>query len=119
MFDVIEDPRFGNATRHPFGSTFLRVFAAIDGRTLRGSRKADESTVQIVSTWACHKKTARLRSHLPRIHHRPPSNVGALGNRVSSLQRPGLGLCSISLVGKFSDGFIHTRRDFLQQYKET
>lgn len=125
MFDVIEDPRSGNATRHPFGSilfialcamlcgmdhcedfvrfakareawlkkwialpngipcgnTFLRVFAAIDpaafteclaalvtricpelagklvaidGKTLRGSRKADESTVQIVSAWACH-----------------------------------------------------------------
>jgi hypothetical protein len=125
MFDVIEDPRTGNATRHPFGSilfislcallcgmntcedfvrfakareewlkkwidlpngipcanTFLRVFAAIDpvafteclaafvgrlcpelagrlvaidGKTLRGSRKADESTVQIVSAWACH-----------------------------------------------------------------
>lgn len=125
MFDVIEDPRGGNATRHPFGSilfialcsilcgmdtcedfvrfakarkdwlekwidlpkgipcanTFLRVFAAIDplrfaeciaqyivricpeladelvaidGKTLRGSRKADESTVQIVSAWACH-----------------------------------------------------------------
>ena len=125
MFDVIEDPRSGNATRHPFGSilfialcallcgmntcedfvrfakareewlrkwiplpngipcanTFLRVFAAIDpvafteclaafvtricpelagrlvaidGKTLRGSRKADESTVQILSAWACH-----------------------------------------------------------------
>jgi len=125
MFEVIEDPRSGNATRHPFGSilfialcallcgmdtcedfvrfakaredwlrkwialpggipcgnTFLRVFAAIDpgrfteclaafvtavcpdlagklvaidGKTLRGSRKADESTVQIVSAWACH-----------------------------------------------------------------
>jgi predicted transposase YbfD/YdcC len=125
MFDVIEDPRSGNATRHPFGSilfialcamlcgmdhcedfvrfakaredwlkkwialpngipcgnTFLRVFAAIDpaaftecltalvtricpelagklvaidGKTLRGSRKTDESTVQIVSAWACH-----------------------------------------------------------------
>jgi len=125
MFEVIEDPRTGNATRHPFGSilfialcavlcgmdtcedfvrfakarrvwlekwialpggipcgnTFLRVFAAIDpqrftecmaafvssvcpelagqlvaidGKTLRGSRKADESTVQIVSAWACH-----------------------------------------------------------------
>lgn len=125
MFDLIEDPRIGNATRHPFGSilfislcallcgmntcedfvrfakareewlkkwialpngipcanTFLRVFAAIDpvafteclaafvgrlcpelagrlvaidGKTLRGSRKADESTVQIVSAWACH-----------------------------------------------------------------
>ena len=125
MFSVIEDPRSGNATRHPFGSilfialcavlcgmdtcqdfvrfakarrewlekwialpngipcgsTFLRVFAAInpeqfvrcisefvaavcpdladqlvalDGKTLRGSRKADESTVQIVSAWACH-----------------------------------------------------------------
>lgn len=125
MFDVISDPRTGNATRHPFGSilfialcatlcgmdtcedfvrfakarkswlekwialpggipcsnTFLRVFAAIDpvaftecltlfvkavcpelagrlvaidGKTLRGSRKADESTVQIVSAWSCH-----------------------------------------------------------------
>lgn len=125
MFDVIEDPRSGNATRHPFGSilfialcallcgmntcedfvrfakareewlrkwidlpngipcanTFLRVFAAIDpvsfteclaafvsricpdlagklvaidGKALRGSRKADESTVQILSAWACH-----------------------------------------------------------------
>ncbi|NJM36667.1 MAG: ISAs1 family transposase [Akkermansiaceae bacterium] len=125
MFDVIEDPRTGNATRHPFGSilfialcallcgmntcedfarfakaredwlkkwislpngipcpnTFLRVFAAInpvsfsaclvefvthisldlkgklvaiDGKTIRGSRNADESTVQILSAWACH-----------------------------------------------------------------
>lgn len=125
MFDVIEDPRSGNATRHPFGSilfialcailcgmdtcedfvrfakareswlrkwialpngipcgnTFLRVFAAIDpalftecltafvtricpelagklvaidGKALRGSRKADEGTVQIVSAWSCH-----------------------------------------------------------------
>lgn len=125
MFDVIEDPRSGNATRHPFGSilfialcallcgmntcedfvrfakareewlekwiplpegitcanTFLRVFAAIDpvafteclaafvaricpdlagrlvaidGKALLGSRKPDESTVQIVSAWACH-----------------------------------------------------------------
>lgn len=125
MFDVIENPRSGNATRHPFGSilfialcallcgmntcedfvrfakareewlekwiplpegitcanTFLRVFAAIDpvafteclaafvaricpdlagrlvaidGKALLGSRKPDESTVQIVSAWACH-----------------------------------------------------------------
>lgn len=125
MFEVIEDPRSGNATRHPFGSilfialcailcgmdhcedfvrfakareswlkkwialpggipcanTFLRVFAAIDpvlfteclttfvtricpelagklvaidGKTLRGSRKADGTTVQIVSAWSCH-----------------------------------------------------------------
>lgn len=125
MFDILEDPRKGNATLHPFGSlifialsaiicgmdtcedfvrfakarkkwlkkwvalpngipcanTFLRLFAAIDpavfgeclvayvttlapdlkgrlvnidGKTLRGSRKADESTVQIVSAWAQH-----------------------------------------------------------------
>lgn len=125
MFDVIEDPRTGNATRHPFGSilfialcailcgmdtcedfvrfakareewlkkwialpggipcgnTFLRVFAAIDpvaftecltvfvkaicpelggrlvaidGKALRGSRKSDQSTVQIVSAWSAH-----------------------------------------------------------------
>lgn len=123
MFDLLEDPRTSNATRHPFGSlifialssiicgmdtcedfarfakarkdwlckwielphgipcanTFLRLFAAIDpaefgecllafvktfspelkdrlinidGKTLRGSRKTDESTVQIVSAWA-------------------------------------------------------------------
>jgi len=125
MFDILEDPRKGNATLHPFGSiifialsaiicgmdtcedfvryakarkewlekwvllphdipcakSFLRIFAAIDpavfgqclvsfvttlspdlkdrlvnidGKTLRGSRKADESTVQIVSAWAQH-----------------------------------------------------------------
>jgi predicted transposase YbfD/YdcC len=29
---------------------------ALDGKTLRGSRKADESTVQIVSAWACHNR---------------------------------------------------------------
>jgi len=65
----------------PCANTFLRLFAAIDpavfgecllafvtklspdlknrlvnidGKTLRGSRKADESTVQIVSAWAQH-----------------------------------------------------------------
>jgi len=65
----------------PCANSFLRIFAAIDpavfgecllnfvttlspdlkgrlvnidGKTLRGSRKADESTVQIVSAWAQH-----------------------------------------------------------------
>lgn len=143
MFDVIEDPRSGNATRHPFGSilfialcamlcgmdhcedfvrfakareawlkqwialpngipcgnTFLRVFAAIDpaafteclaafvtricpelagklvaidGKTLRGSRKADESTVQIVSAWASQRPDARSESrrHQEQRNHR-------------------------------------------------
>lgn len=186
MFEVIEDPRGGNATRHPFGSilfialcavlcgmdtcedfvrfakarrewlekwialpkgipcgnTFLRVFAAIDpqrftqciaefvagicpdlsgqlvaldGKTLRGSRKADESTVQIVSAWACHNGLTLAQ----RAVDSKSNEITAVPKLLRHLNLTGA-VVSIDAMGaqrKIAIAIIHAGADYLLALK--
>lgn len=186
MFEIIEDPRGGNATRHPFGSilfialcavlcgmdtcedfvrfakarrewlekwialpkgipcgnTFLRVFAAIDpqrftqciaefvagvcpdlagqlvaldGKTLRGSRKADESTVQIVSAWACHNGLTLAQ----RAVESKSNEITAVPKLLRHLNLKG-SVVSIDAMGaqrKIAIAIIHAGADYLLALK--
>ena len=186
MFEVIEDPRSGNATRHPFGSilfislcavlcgmdtcedfvrfakarrewlekwvalpngipcgnTFLRIFAAIDpqrfaqciaefvaavcpdlagqlvaldGKTLRGSRKADESTVQIVSAWACHNGLTLAQ----RAVDSKSNEITAVPKLLRQLNLKGA-VVSIDAMGaqkKIAIAIIHAGADYLLALK--
>ena len=186
MFSVIEDPRSGNATRHPFGSilfislcavlcgmdtcedfvrfakarrewlekwialpngipcgnTFLRTFAAIDpqlfveciaefvagacpdlagqlvaldGKTLRGSRKVDESTVQIVSAWACHNGLTLSQ----RAVDSKSNEITAVPKLLRHLNLKGA-VVSIDAMGaqrKIASAIIHAGADYLLALK--
>lgn len=186
MFEVIEDPRSGNATRHPFGSilfislcavlcgmdtcedfvrfakarrewlekwvalpngipcgnTFLRIFAAInpqrfaqciaefvaaacpdlagqlvalDGKTLRGSRKADGSIVQIVSAWACHNGLTLAQ----RAVDSKSNEITAVPKLLRQLNLKGA-VVSIDAMGtqrKIAIAIIHAGADYLLALK--
>gem|GEM_PF-6322422 len=64
MFDVIEDPHYSNATRHPFGSILFIALSLLKTKT---------------SNPRTHWRQTHLCRHkfsLSRSRHRTPSNVG-------------------------------------------